>query len=414
MKVQLKQVGGSGAAAGEVPVFEGGLWTPGIAPGALRYLVGPAGSGAPYSSVQAAITAAVADGATSSAPLGVFVLPGTYTENVALSPGIALSGLGGRLATTRAKIVGSMTYAGSAGNGNASIRNLYLEGNSSGCLTVTGTEVSVLELQGVICEQPVNAELDAVRLNAGSTLLYAEGCDFLSFGGIAEDSFLSYGLNVLAGEASLKFCSLRGNTDSPTIGFPLPPEAIGTELLKIGSASLVSLFCCKLNGHVEVLATGEMRADQSEFGIVDNEGIVVFHGASVAHHMVGSGTCDYGMIEWTGDPSLSSGSALPYPCVVNVVNPVSLVSSASEPVGTETKVVSVTPAAGGTTITLPTPAGSFVGQTIIIADAAGNAATNNITVDGNGSLILGASTLVLNANYQSVTLCFDGTVWLVI
>jgi len=62
-----------------------------------------------------------------------------------------------------------------------------------------------------------------------------------------------------------------------------------------------------------------------------------------------------------------------------------------------------------TTVNLPATPG--VGQTFIIKDGKGDAATNNITVSGNGILIDGSSTFVMNENYQSITLIFDGASW---
>lgn len=66
------------------------------------------------------------------------------------------------------------------------------------------------------------------------------------------------------------------------------------------------------------------------------------------------------------------------------------------------------------TITLPaTPA---VGDIYIIKDTVGEAATRNITIDGNSTdTIDGSATFVMNANYQSVTLYANSTTsWSVI
>lgn len=56
----------------------------------------------------------------------------------------------------------------------------------------------------------------------------------------------------------------------------------------------------------------------------------------------------------------------------------------------------------------------FVGLTYIIADVTGSAATNNITVNGNGSNIDGSSSYVIATNYASITLIYTGTIWKVI
>lgn len=59
-----------------------------------KYLVGPVGSGAPYSSIQAAINAALADGASITDQKNVFVLPGIYVENIFLAGYVHVIGFG--------------------------------------------------------------------------------------------------------------------------------------------------------------------------------------------------------------------------------------------------------------------------------------------------------------------------------
>jgi len=70
--------------------------------------------------------------------------------------------------------------------------------------------------------------------------------------------------------------------------------------------------------------------------------------------------------------------------------------------------------AGGDTITLDDDL-TDAGRTFIIKDESGTAGTNNITIDPEGgTLIDGALTYVMNANYESKTVYSDGTNWFVI
>ena len=67
-----------------------------------------------------------------------------------------------------------------------------------------------------------------------------------------------------------------------------------------------------------------------------------------------------------------------------------------------------------TSLTLPT-AECYRGRVIIIKDASGNANTNNITVDTEGSeTIDGANTYTINANYGVLRLYSDGENWFII
>lgn len=65
-----------------------------------------------------------------------------------------------------------------------------------------------------------------------------------------------------------------------------------------------------------------------------------------------------------------------------------------------------------TSVTLPNTASLTVGKVIIVKDAKGDAATNNITITGNNSeTIDGQSNYVLNNNYGSVMVIWNGTEW---
>jgi hypothetical protein len=69
-----------------------------------------------------------------------------------------------------------------------------------------------------------------------------------------------------------------------------------------------------------------------------------------------------------------------------------------------------TPAATAVTLMSSPP----TGQSVTIKDGAGNAATYNITVSPAAGLIDGLGTMVLNNNYASCTLVYNGTGWNII
>jgi hypothetical protein len=68
----------------------------------------------------------------------------------------------------------------------------------------------------------------------------------------------------------------------------------------------------------------------------------------------------------------------------------------------------------GAATTVNLPASPATGQQHTIKDGKGDAATNNLTITPNSGNIDGAATLVMNINYDSVTVVYDGTEWVVI
>lgn len=66
------------------------------------------------------------------------------------------------------------------------------------------------------------------------------------------------------------------------------------------------------------------------------------------------------------------------------------------------------------TLTLPDLATIPSGQEFVVKDEAGQAGVNNITVDGNGSLVDGNSTFVLKAPFEGIRCVSRGSFWAII
>ncbi len=97
-----------------------------------------------------------------------------------------------------------------------------------------------------------------------------------------------------------------------------------------------------------------------------------------------------------------------------VVRKVRVVTAAGAvTVATTDDVVSVNKTTGAAT-TVNLPATPTTGQTYVIKDGKGDAATNNITVTPAAGNIDGAATYVMTGNYQAVTLTYTGSEWSVI
>lgn len=66
---------------------------------------------------------------------------------------------------------------------------------------------------------------------------------------------------------------------------------------------------------------------------------------------------------------------------------------------------------GPSSIILPV---SPVGTVFIVKDSSGSASTNTITITGLGALIDGSASATITANFGSVMLIFNGTVWSIV
>ncbi len=71
-------------------------------------------------------------------------------------------------------------------------------------------------------------------------------------------------------------------------------------------------------------------------------------------------------------------------------------------------------ASNSTAKTINLPANPTANNYVVIKDKKGDAATNNITISGNGKLIDGVSSILINVNNQAYTLKYDGAAWNII
>ena len=122
---------------------------------------------------------------------------------------------------------------------------------------------------------------------------------------------------------------------------------------------------------------------------------------------------------WDGTQWQNVGAALPYSYITINGSQVNLGGSVTIPTGPTAQAVSsnITMAANynyfvDTTAarTLTLPASPSLGDTILIYDASGTAATNNITVSPNGGKINGQSTnAIIDVNQSSSLFVYTGT-----
>lgn len=165
----------------------GAIWVliTGGAASAFKYLVGPVGSGAPYSTIQSAINAAVADGASASDQKIVWILPATYTESLSFGNYVHLKGLGSDGRVDDVTIVGQATA-----NGVTVLQDVSMQDFSAfnTCITQPGFFSSAV----ILLHCQLIAGLACV--NVSTNLTYCESCNFNSPSGSV---FIGTGAQIL-------------------------------------------------------------------------------------------------------------------------------------------------------------------------------------------------------------------------
>lgn len=131
--------------------------------GGITYVVGPAGTGAPFTSIQAAID----DAEANLTPVTIFVLADTYTENLTISqPGINITGFTDR-AKAQTQLVGNITY-NLSGDGELALQQMDVDGQ----LIIMGAATTQLYLVAVeVIASSANGTIDNVNSSTSSTVI---------------------------------------------------------------------------------------------------------------------------------------------------------------------------------------------------------------------------------------------------
>ena len=127
------------------------------------YIVG-SDANSEYNTIQAAITQAVADGATNNNQKNIYIKPGTYTEDLTIAGGINLIGFGGDVLLTGTPVIvaGNHTISGNwnaynltlnsannaailfSGSGNIGLFRCYVQGSAIGVFDGGNTRIQAI------------------------------------------------------------------------------------------------------------------------------------------------------------------------------------------------------------------------------------------------------------------------------
>jgi hypothetical protein len=301
---------GSGVAGDTTITNTGALYS--LSP----YIVG-SDAQSQYSTIQAAITAAVAAGASASNPVNIYIKPGTYNETptsgiITMSPGINLIGFD----PGSVKIVGQMSYSGT---GPINISDISLQTNSNYFLSVTGSNASSVSLKrcNFSCSNFTGINFST---SSGSSGLSIDVCTGnIETTGIALYTFTSPGIfnitrtTVTNGGASTTASSMSAGTGSfsySVFGIPLSFSSstlMGFSYTNVSTASINSVgvttsgtstlqfFQCFLNsGTASSISIGSGTTVS-----LINSTII----SSNANAIAGTGSLAYNGIEFAGTSS---------------------------------------------------------------------------------------------------------------
>lgn len=199
---------------------------------AARYIVSAGGSanGANFTTIATAYAAAVSAGA----PQTVFIQPGSYTENLTLTPGINISAFLADSDTPNVTIIGTLSFSSA---GTVSIGNIRLQTNgATNFLSVTGSAASIVNFNNCYLNCTANTGISFTTANTAALLNFYQCKGNLSTTGITFHTSSSTGTISYVNSV---FTNTGGSTTQST-----------------NSAGASSLFNCIFNSPIAVSSTG--------------------------------------------------------------------------------------------------------------------------------------------------------------
>lgn len=381
------------------------------------YIVG-ANSSANYSSIATAYAAAVSAGA----PATVFIQPGTYTEDIALTAGINLcahacdsSGIDN--GTSNVTISGKLSASFS---GAVSISGINLQTNGNYALSVTGSNQTRVDLINCKIWGRNNNAVQFSSSNSGSQIafLWSQGdiaatyayFDHSSSGSIELYNclFLNNGSSTAVSSVSAGVLEIRNSyfnnnvTTSSSAGVNINNSEIWSALVLNGVAVQGIVNCAINAGSSSCVSIGT--------GVTVSVSNCTIN-SSNTNSITGLGTLKYNGLNFVGSSSLiNTTNQIP---LVNSNDAMTVVTPGSYPYTTipqDALILVDTSSASNTIVPLASPT---IGQKHIIKDKSGNAGTagRNITITPSGKNIDGAASKIININYGSVTIIYNGVEW---
>lgn len=376
-----------------------------------------------YTTVQAALNAAVADGMAFNNFKKITLRAGTYTENLTIPPGAILEGAahlsfptGGAITPLNSTtIVGNHTLSGNSITG---FNNLNMI-STSGDIFSDGTAAIIL----IYFNNCFLAALDGSHII--TTSLSSGYYSFIesTFAGVGDSE--AFSIVGGGGKIYLNGCKFEQplNLSLDATDF-ICVNTTGIGYTNLTTGSSIDAVCCTF----DLGATRNYNIDASVSGNPGNLKSCYFYGGPSIASISAASTGNTWFIQNCGTGRPSGLDAHLYSNTANVNDfGVCTQGNLIKSVRTATNFnmeftnyyVGVTSTAAARTVNLPDGNGSIIpqkDQVFIIKDESGAAGLNNITVTTQGGTVTidGLTSQIINTNYGCITVIFDGTNYFII
>ncbi len=429
--------------------------------GVSKFVVDSQG-GAGYTTIQSAITAAALV-ATSTTPQTVWIWPGTYNESIALSPFVNLAS-----AAAGVVITGNVTYTSVTTGEECFITQIEFKPTTGDAFTQSGTGTPKIVFNNCIftpvagqcvvstSSAPSNAPTisqnncasiapSGYRIyNLTNTSMNIIGCNnfagtvasIYNGGGVSQlfinatvygDSFIVTNGFLLVNSC---FITQVGGVPAFTLdsssGMFITTTSItgaGTTYWATGTGNLYYSGISIVNATLQVNPTLTTHPAEVQVGTLSFDGGVSSLNTATqgTNHQVvlGTGTSAVSVVSGTGTTgqTLTSNGTGVNPTWQNsgsvlAVTSVSYTQSPYTALTTDYYLKCSVPTTPFNPLTINLPAAPTTGQAFVIKDASGHAFTNHITIAPLGGVLIdGSASYVLNKNYQSASVLFDGAAY---
>jgi hypothetical protein len=390
-----------------------------------------------FTTIQAAITAAVSGQV-------IYIRPGSYTENLTMKAGITLCSMPGNDFNNLVQINGSITctYAGIA-----SISGCKLVATTAGGIILSGASGTQLFIENceVISSGGAGTNYCYTSSNAANSVNFFS-CLFDT------DAFGTF-FNISAGTAAVYSCIFSPNSGGSTIANLISGGAIAIQNSSYGTASIAmppwtvsggtfTIINSQLNSSITTSGGSVLEMDNcrcipaagftlggtshnifgTEIASATASAVSVSTACFLSNCVIsstntnpitGAGTVTFSGLSFTGSSATSTINTTTQVPSVRSNDAIKVVTPGAYPYTTTAQdaIIKVDTSSARTITPMASPA---TGQRHIIKDSVGSAAANNITVTPSGKNIDGAASSVININFGSITIVYDGSQWLIV